>query len=98
MRTSYFKALAYPTRVKIIDFLKKGERSVGEISWQLKIKQANISQHLAILRKAGIVTEKREGKIVYYRIKNRRVFEVLQLVDHIMHCGSKEHTKALRSR
>ena len=98
LRTSYFKALAYPTRVKIIDFLKKGEKSVGEISWQLKIKQANISQHLAILRKAGIVTEKREGKIVYYCIKNRRVFEVLQLIDHIMHRGSREHTKALRSR
>ena len=98
LRTSYFKALAYPTRVKIIDFLRKGEKSVGEISWQLKIKQANISQHLAILRKAGIVTEKRDGKIVYYRIKNRRIFEVLQLVDHVMHRGSKEHTKALRSR
>ena len=98
LRTGYFKALAYPTRVKIIDFLKKGEKSVGEISWQLKIKQANISQHLAILRKAGIVTEKREGKIVYYRIKDRRVFEVLQLIDHIMHRGSREHTKVLRSR
>lgn len=98
LRTGYFKALAYPTRVKIIDFLKKGQRSVGEISWQLKIKQANISQHLTILRKAGIVTERREGRIVYYHIKNSRVFEVLQLIDHIMQRGSKERTKALRSR
>ena len=98
LRTGYFKALAYPTRIKIVDFLKKGERSVGEIVWQLKIKQANISRHLAVLRKAGIVAERREGLVVYYRIKDRRIFEIIGLADNIMCHSSKKSAKVLRSR
>ncbi len=64
-----FKALAHPHRVRIVEMLSAGERSVSEIVEEMGLKEANTSRHLAVLRSAGIISARKEGLKVYYSIK-----------------------------
>ncbi|RQD78047.1 MAG: ArsR family transcriptional regulator, partial [Candidatus Syntrophonatronum acetioxidans] len=54
-KADYFKALSHPTRIKILELLREGELCVCDILEELKLEQSNVSQHLAILRKQGIL-------------------------------------------
>ncbi len=62
------RAASHPVRLRIIDFLRRGEANVGEISAATGIGQAGTSQQLAILRQNGIVAARREGQNVYYHV------------------------------
>jgi DNA-binding transcriptional ArsR family regulator len=64
-----FKALADPTRRAVFERLADGEMSVGELKAGFDISQPAISQHLAALRGAGLVSERREGRFAYYRVE-----------------------------
>jgi DNA-binding transcriptional ArsR family regulator len=75
-----FKALAHPERLKIIDFLKGGPRCVCELNDKTKFSQSNLSQHLKILRDAGIVDFEKEGNKVIYYVKDPRVFKILEIL------------------
>jgi DNA-binding transcriptional ArsR family regulator len=72
------KALGQPTRLKIIDFLRDGERCVCEIFPAIGEEQSNTSRHLNTLQTAGILSRRKDGLKIYYAIKHS---EVLQLVD-----------------
>lgn len=72
------KALGQPTRLKIIDFLRDGERCVCEIFPAINEEQSNTSRHLSLLLSVGILTRRKDGLKIYYAIKHP---EVLQLVD-----------------
>ncbi|NOZ77083.1 MAG: winged helix-turn-helix transcriptional regulator, partial [Euryarchaeota archaeon] len=61
MKADLIKALAHPTRLKIIEFLKGGERCVCEITPFLGLEQSNVSQHLAVMRERGILSSRKEG-------------------------------------
>ncbi len=61
------KAMSHPKRLEIINLLRDGELTVGQIQTMLALPQANLSQHLQIMRTAGIMTTKRIGKEIYYR-------------------------------
>lgn len=74
------KALAQPKRLMIVNELRAGEKSVGQISSILGISQPNVSQHLSILRKRGIVKTRREGAMVYYSLSSSRIGEACDLV------------------
>ena len=63
-----FRALADPTRCAIFERLALGEMSVGALKAGLDVSQPAVSQHLATLREAGLVTERREGRFAYYRV------------------------------
>lgn len=76
------KALADETRLKIVKFLKDGERCVCEIFPFVKRTQSTISIQLDILKKAGIVESRREGKKVYYQIKSKRVNKILKTLEN----------------
>lgn len=80
-----FKALADSARVRLLSALRDGERSVGELVDATGLSQANVSKHLARLHQLGFVTRSREGLHIYYRLADR---EVLKLCD-IM-CGRIE--------
>ncbi|MEA1993158.1 MAG: metalloregulator ArsR/SmtB family transcription factor [Euryarchaeota archaeon] len=75
------KALADDTRLKIINFLEDGEKSVGDIQPHVGTTQSNISQHLRILKDAELVDSRRKGKIVYYHITNKKIFTFLDLLN-----------------
>ncbi len=79
------KALAHPTRIAILDMLRRGERCVCEMEPELGASQANISQHLAVLREGNLVATRRDGMRMMYRVTDERVFRVLDLMGSIAH-------------
>ena len=79
------KALAHPTRIAILEMLRRGEVCVCEMEPQLAASQANISQHLTVLRDSNLVTARRDGTRMLYRVTDERVFRVLDLMGCIAH-------------
>ncbi|MFW2348960.1 ArsR/SmtB family transcription factor [Qipengyuania sp.] len=67
------KAVAHPVRLRILQTLAGGERNVGEIDDAARIGQPSLSQQLAVLRNAGLVTTRKQAKLVYYRIDAARL-------------------------
>jgi len=76
----YFKALSHPTRIKIVEYLRERERCVCEIFPYLGEEQSNISRHLAALKRAGILSSRKEGVSVFYKVQDENVFKILELV------------------
>ena len=81
-KAEILKALGQPTRLRIIEYLRRGERCVCEIFPAIGGEQSNISRHLGVLKRAGILSDRREGVSIYYRIKDPSVMRVLDLLDH----------------
>jgi len=79
-KASIFQALAHPTRIAILEVLRDGEISAGAIQEKLGVEQANLSQHLAILRSRQIVANRKEGNQVFYSIRNPVLVEVLEVM------------------
>jgi ArsR family transcriptional regulator len=77
--TRLFKALAHPARMEILDILRADEECVCHMEAHLGYRQAYISQHLTVLREAGLVEDRREGWNIYYRIIEPRVFTLIDL-------------------
>lgn len=78
------KAIADPKRLLILESLRHGARSVGEIADFLGISQPNTSQHLAILRERSIVTAERRGTVVFYSLTSPRILEALDMLREFM--------------
>ncbi|MBT9149363.1 MAG: ArsR/SmtB family transcription factor [Dehalococcoidia bacterium] len=78
------KSLADPKRLMIIHALREGERSVSKLAEGLGLKQSNASQHLAVMRKAGIITPRRVGSTVYYSLVNPKIAEACDLVRGVL--------------
>jgi DNA-binding transcriptional ArsR family regulator len=77
------RALADPKRLCVLESLADGERSVRDLSRRADCQIANMSQHLAVLRHAGLVTTRRVGSTVYYRLSDPRVLEVCRLLQEL---------------
>lgn len=72
----WLKAMADPTRLRILHALQQGEKCVTDLLEGMECSQANVSKHLAILRKSGLVECRREGSSVYYRIADPAVYDI----------------------
>lgn len=79
IRADFFKAIAHPLRIAILDELRDGELHVSRIRDILGVEAASVSQQLAILRARNIVATRKEGIIVYYFIKDPLVTKILDL-------------------
>ena len=77
------RALADPKRLCVLEALASGERSVSELSRDAGCQVPNMSQHLSVLRSAGLVATRREGSTIYYRLADPRVLEAYQLIQTI---------------
>ena len=77
------RALSDPKRLCVLETLATGERSVGELSRDVGCQVPNMSQHLAVLRSAGLVAARREGTTVFYRLADERVIEAYRLIQNI---------------
>jgi ArsR family transcriptional regulator len=77
------RALADPKRLCVLESLANGEVSVSDLSSVVGCQVPNMSQHLAVLRAAGLVTTRRDGSTVYYRLADPRVLEVFRLIQSI---------------
>ncbi len=76
-QAEFLQALAHPKRLEILNLIAQKSLTVTEIYSMLDLPQANISQHLIKLRQAGVVTAKRDGKEIYYRLKNKSIANYL---------------------
>jgi DNA-binding transcriptional ArsR family regulator len=80
---SVARALADPKRLCVLERLAEGERSVSDLSRDIGCQVPNMSQHLAVLRAAGIVTTRRQGSTVFYRLTDQRVLDAYQLLQTV---------------
>ena len=81
-----FKALADPTRIRILGLLASGEICVCHIHESLRLPQSLVSRHLAYLRRSGLVETRKEGLWVHYRLAARRDGVMQSLLDAVYHC------------
>jgi DNA-binding transcriptional ArsR family regulator len=79
-KANIFQALAHPTRIAIVEVLRDGEISARAIQERLGLEQANLSQHLAILRSRQIVANRKEGNQVFYSLRNKVLLKVLDMM------------------
>lgn len=77
VKANLFRVLGHPARVRILELLRDGERSVGALQAELGLDSGGTSQHLSALRRIGLVESRRDGTSVYYRVDDERVFDLL---------------------
>jgi ArsR family transcriptional regulator len=77
------RALADPKRLCVLEQLVRGERSVSDLSRDVGCQVPNMSQHLSVLRSAGLVTSRREGSTVFYRLVDDRVLDAYRLLQQV---------------
>jgi len=79
-----FKVLANQKRLEIIQLLSGRELSVSQMVEMLGLPQANLSQHLALLRQAKVVTSRRDGQTIYYQLSDRRMSDALDMIKNVL--------------
>ena len=94
-KASIFQALAHPTRIAIVEMLRNGELSAGVIQERLGLEQANLSQHLAVLRSRQIVSNRKEGNQVFYSLRNPVLIEVLDIMRRYLQANLKDTVQML---
>jgi ArsR family transcriptional regulator len=94
-KASIFQALANPTRIAIVEQLRDGEMSARAIQEHLGIEQANLSQHLAILRSRQIVAHRKDGNQVFYSLRNQALVKVLDMMRQYFQAHLAEEVQML---
>ncbi len=95
VKADFLRAVSHPLRLKIIEALKHGERSVGALVKQLAIEQSSLSRHLLALRDAGILKSRQERTTVYYDIRDHDIFKVLRPIAVLLRKKFKESERVL---
>jgi DNA-binding transcriptional ArsR family regulator len=98
-KAEFFRALAHPIRIRILECLRKNERSVQELQSALDLDQPVVSQQLAVLRGKGIVTTRKLGTTVRYAVRDPRVARLLDTAREIFNqqlIGTRDMLKELR--
>lgn len=90
VKAEFFRTLGHPVRVRLLQLLRGGERTVGALQAELELDSSGTSQQLAALRKQGLVVSRREGTNVYYRVKDPRTLELLELAKSIIASNLEE--------
>ena len=80
-QTQYFKILMHPTRLAILEMLRRGEQCVCHMEAKLGLRQAHISQHLMVLREARLVTDRRDGWNIFYRASQPEIYTVIDAMN-----------------
>ena len=96
MHAGVCKSMASPTRLKIMNLLREGEKSVEELKKQLELPKANLSQHLGILRQRGIVSSRRAGLNIYYKVTNPKMIKACDILREVLFELTRESEKLAR--
>ncbi|OLT18859.1 transcriptional regulator [Pseudonocardia sp. CNS-139] len=83
-KAEFFKTLGHPVRIRVLELLSIREHAVSELLAEIEVESANLSQQLAVLRRAGLVTTRREGSAVFYSLTSPRVSELLAVARAIL--------------
>lgn len=90
LKAEFFRALGHPVRIRLLQLLREGERTVGSLQAALELDSSSTSQQLAVLRKQGLVESRREGTNAFYRVKDRRTLELLELAKAVIAANLEE--------
>ncbi len=82
-KAEFFRALGHPARLRILELLRSGERSVSELQAELEIEASSVSQQLAVLRAKNIVDTRRAGTSVFYSVRDPQVIQLLDVARDI---------------
>jgi len=95
VKAEFFRLLGHPARVRILEILRDGERAVGELQAELGLDSSSTSQQLTAMRRQGVLESRRVGTSVLYRVKDPRIFDLLETAKQILLAQLDEST-ALR--
>lgn len=94
LKAEFFRLLGHPARVRILELLRDGERSVGDLQAALGLDSSGTSQHLTAMRRQGLLESRRVGTSVFYSVKDPRMFQLLEIARQVL-TGRLEETREL---
>ncbi|HEX2912392.1 MAG TPA: metalloregulator ArsR/SmtB family transcription factor [Chloroflexia bacterium] len=97
MQAEICRTLADPVRLEILEALKDGERTVGELVDLTELRQANVSQHLAVMRQAGLVATRRQATTIYYSLAYPLITEACKITRQILMEQLAQNSQLLNS-
>lgn len=97
IKAELFRALAHPVRVRALELLVQGERSVGELAAELDIDLSHLSQQLAVLRRAEVVATRREGNTIFYSVPNPGIPALLKTARELIVASLQNSSSLLAS-
>lgn len=95
-KAEFFKALAHPLRIRVLELLHQGPLSVGQLQEAIGVPASSISQQLAVLRTRSIVVTERRGTTVIYRVRDPELFELLDVARRIFNADLEDAIDMLR--
>jgi ArsR family transcriptional regulator len=84
LKAEFFKTLSHPMRIRVLELLSEGEHSVGALLSNVDAEASNLSQQLAVLRRSGLVTTRKEGSSVYYSLVSPQIAELMKVARSIL--------------
>jgi ArsR family transcriptional regulator len=84
VKAEFFKTLGHPARIRVLELLSEGERSVGELQREVGLEGSHLSQQLAVIRRAGVVTTRKQGTTVFYSLVSPEIAELLAVARRIL--------------
>jgi DNA-binding transcriptional ArsR family regulator len=84
MKAEFFKTLSHPLRIRVLELLSEDEHSVGELLREIDVEPSNLSQQLAVLRRAGLVATRKEGSTVHYALVSPQIAELMGVARSIL--------------
>jgi ArsR family transcriptional regulator len=97
LKAEILKALAEPTRLKILECLRDGEKCICEIVPAINGEQSNISRHISLMQKSHLVTTRKDGVKVMVKVRDARVFEILDTISTILKGQMSEQSRLIRA-
>jgi DNA-binding transcriptional ArsR family regulator len=91
------RAISHPLRIAVVDYLKDGEKCVCDIAENVDSERSNVSRHLAVMVGAGVLSYRKEGLKVFYRLKTPCIVDFLACVTHVLKEQAKEHEQLMAS-
>jgi ArsR family transcriptional regulator len=96
LKSDFFRVLGHPARIRILELLRDGERSVGDLQAALSLDSGGTSQHLAALKRHGLLESRRERTSVYYSVRDPRMFQLLEVARRILTSNLADATSLLQ--
>jgi DNA-binding transcriptional ArsR family regulator len=97
LKAEVLKVLAQPTRLKILELLRNGEKCICEIVPAINGEQSNISRHISLMQKSHLVTTRKDGVKVMVKVSDPKIFEILDSINIILRNRMKEQSQLIRS-
>lgn len=98
LKAGFFRTLASPIRIRLLEHLRGGEATVGDLQQKLGLDSSNVSQHLSILRANSLVAARRDGTRIWYSVQEPRIYEILDAARAIFENQVKASTRLLAQR